>query len=146
MLLNYKTKYIDKCVNLLLEVFTSPPFNYEGLNKRNIFKYLTDLANTPNFIGMLYFEEGKLLGFCFGTLNNYFFSNMYEIKEIAVSLNYQGKGLGSKMLELIEKELRAKGVAIITLSTNREIEAFKFYKKNGFSVSENAVHLNKYIK
>ena len=58
--------------------------------------------------------------------------NKIRVIEIAVSEQYQRKGIGTKMIERIKKVAEAKGINKITLRTSSDETAFMFYQKLGF--------------
>jgi len=146
MLLNYNKKYRNICLKLFLNVFRSEPWNYSHLEDEKMALYFEDMENTPNFKGFIYMEQETIQAFCFGIMSSYFGATTFDIKEIVVDVNAQGKGIGSKMLCDIERDLRKIDVSAITLMTRKEIAAFKFYDKNGYDVSEGAVVMSKFIK
>ena len=58
----------------------------------------------------------------------------FWIQGIAVKGDMQGKGIGNKLLEHIEKYGREKGVKYITLNTGfKRTAAHAFYERNGYS-------------
>jgi len=138
----YTPEHIETCVSLFFDVFTSAPFNFQ-IPKNNMRRYLTDISNTPGFKGYLYFSGYRLVGLCFGTVLSYFQTTTYDIKEIAITKQLQGEGVGKGFLGEIEKDLDATGVKAITLSTQKTIRAFEFYEKNGFTISEQTVYMSK---
>jgi|GEM_PF-73270 len=58
----------------------------------------------------------------------------FWIQGIAVRGDLQGKGIGTKLLEHIEKYAKKKGVGYITLNTGfKRTAAHAFYERNGYS-------------
>ena len=57
-----------------------------------------------------------------------------QIRYMAVADRYQGQGLGSKIVEELEKIALKKGVKSVILQARNN--AVKFYEKNGFEVVE----------
>ncbi len=146
MIIKYTNEYLDECVNLFSDIFINEPWNYQWMTKENVLRYFKDLENTPCFIGTIFFIDNILSGFCFGVTNNYFGGNIFEIKEIAVKRELQGKGYGNIMISEIECFLKKSyQVEMITLFTQMELPAYKFYLKNGFTAPEGAVFMSKVI-
>ncbi len=53
---------------------------------------------------------------------------------VAVHPDYQGRGLGRKLMALAEKEARRMGFTTVTLYTNEHmIENLELYKKLGYT-------------
>ena len=136
---------IDKAAEVLIRVFEAPPFSYGFLSKGKIVSYLSDIRNTPGFVGYV-LEDGSETGaYCFGLLCDYFAAPYYEIKEIFVRPDYQGRGVGSFFLGKIEEDVKKLGARTISLNTSDRIPACSFYLKNGYDISEAAVHMYKQL-
>ena len=71
--------------------------------------------------------------------------NSNEINRLFVLPEYQGKGIGTSLLLEVEKYIKEKGLAGITLSTNKYAPAPKFYEKNGFTVCGHVIFMAKEI-
>lgn len=56
---------------------------------------------------------------------------------------FQKKGYGSLLLTEVEKYITEKGLAGITLSTNKYAPAPHFYSKNGFMNCEHVIFMAK---
>jgi len=119
-----------KYAELYVELFNAEPWNdkwtVETANKR-----LEDIYNTPNFVGMKFLENGVIKGAIFGNCQQWYEGKHYSLMEMFVSLELQGKGIGSSLMTALEKELKPLGVHTIILFTSRD-ETDAFYKKQGF--------------
>jgi GNAT superfamily N-acetyltransferase len=60
----------------------------------------------------------------------------YYIDEFCVSYNSQGKGYGSQFLELVDADIKSRGMNAIILNTSQDVPAYDFYLKNGFTADE----------
>jgi len=61
-------------------------------------------------------------------------SEQFWIQGIAVKDGMQGNGIGTKLLDYIEKYGKKKGVSYITLNTGfKRTAAHAFYERNGYS-------------
>ncbi len=61
---------------------------------------------------------------------------VYEIQELIVTASYQGRGLGSLLIEALQSELKDKDVKSIEVTSNkRRKEAHAFYEAMGFKNS-----------
>lgn len=65
------------------------------------------------------------------------------VEEMFVEPELQGKGYGSRLLKQVEKYITERGLAGMTLSTNRYAPAPMFYKKNGFTDCEHILFMCK---
>lgn len=145
MLLPMRKNEIERCSQLYMEVFHSPPWHYDWITKEGTVRYFTDLYRTPGFRGFTYKVAGELTGLCMGCIFDYFTAPQYEIKEFAVSPARQRLGIGGLMLEALEDCLAQEKVAFITLMSDRHIPAFAFYQKHGFMLHDENIFMSKSI-
>jgi ribosomal protein S18 acetylase RimI-like enzyme len=59
-----------------------------------------------------------------------------QVRFMAVAKNYQGKGLGEKILTQLELVAKEKQLAKIELQAREN--AVKFYEKNGYSIVQSS--------
>lgn len=86
-------------------------------------------------------------GLCAFTVGYEFTKNWGHISRVAVDPDFQGQGLGYKIvLEQINKMLK-KGIKLITVeNVSTNLKAENLYKKTGFYIIEDINILNLYIK
>lgn len=59
-----------------------------------------------------------------------------QIEGVRIAADHRGRGLGSVMLDLLEKHLRGLGCGLMQFTTNRQRnEALSFYEQRGFEPS-----------
>lgn len=143
MIEDYSASYKNVCIDMFLDIFSNTPFNYKWLNYNNILRYFTDLENTPNFKGFIYFLDNQPVAFCLGVISDYFNTPKYHINEIFVKRQLQNSGIGSDMLDKIQSELFSYDISVIELSTSISKPAFNFYLNNGFVKSNDTVYMIK---
>lgn len=97
--------------------------------------YLQDFFEQKKFVGYVYEEQGEVLGcilahrrICGLCLN-----------EMAVLPGHQGRGIGSQLLNALNRYSRENDLAGIVLYTSRYAPAAAFYEKHGFMLSEGTV-------
>ena len=62
-----------------------------------------------------------------------------DVGQFAVEPEYQGRGIGSRLLETVEARARAKGVAELALNTAEQaLDLIAFYERRGFRFVETA--------
>ncbi len=143
-MVKYSKTSRDVYIDIYCEAFRNPPYNYDWLKREKIERYFCDLEDTPNFSGFAYVER-KVLAVCLGTMNDYFLLNKYYIKELVVRPEFQNKGVGTKMMLLMESYLKKNNVSAIDLLTSNDEGLLHYYKKNGFKVSENSAYMIKLL-
>ena len=80
------------------------------------------------------FEGERLLGYVEGAPEGW--NNRYRISNICIfEENARGKGLGTLLMQAIQRAAEAAGAWMIVLETQTCNEnAIAFYKRNGFSI------------
>lgn len=136
---------LEKCVFLFIDVFSKDPWNdrwsYEGARD-----YLSDIVETPGFIGVIAEKENNIVGFMFGHRKRWWKGHEYFIHEMCVDSNSQRVGIGTEIMNYLERLLPDKGISNIVLLTNRGIPAEKFYHKKDFREISRIVFLAKHIR
>lgn len=132
--------------DLYYKVFSSPQWGFDWLDKEKVYRYFTDLLNTPRFVGYIYNSQEEPVGACLGTVSDYFNTVQYYIKELFIVPQLQNKGIGSIFLSEAEKELAELGVDNMTLFSAKSIPAYSFYHKNGYVDSKDSVFMIKFMK
>jgi len=133
MLLEFRKKDLNACAKIFTAAFQAPPIGYDWLTIEKARRYLHDLTRKPGFLGFTYFAEESVVAFCFGIIDDYFLKTQYEIEEVAVLPLYHRHGVGSAMLSAVEDQLTKRNVAFVHLRTSRNIPAYDFYVRNGYT-------------
>lgn len=123
----------DEIKELFKSVFTAPPWNDDWSDERQLDEHLKDLmgARTPLAFGL--FEEETLIGLSLGYIKHWYAGTEYVIDELCIRPEKQRSGYGTAFLAQIEAELQNRGVHTIFLTTERNVPAFAFYCKLGFT-------------
>ena len=90
--------------------------------------------------------DGELAAAALGSVRHWWEGTNYNIEEFFIAPNLQGQGLGTRFMELIEEDIKKRGLAGIFLQTDSDKPAYRFYKKNGFSDLGTHVSLYKGMK
>ncbi len=104
-------------------------------NFKKLYKTWVDNSVNKKFADdvVLYKNGNKTIGFVTYKIH----SNYATIGLIAVSFDFQGKGIGGKMLRFVENKLLDKGIFELKIPTQLEnVEACAFYAKQGYSICE----------
>ena len=123
---------LKSCSELYASVFSGEPWN-EPWTSKLAYDRLLNFYNTPGFEGVFVSIEAKLVGLALGNIEPFHFGPMFNLHEVCVSENYQGKGAGTKMLSYLESMLNDKSTKCIYTDTDTRYAAAEFYLKNGFS-------------
>ena len=95
-------------------------------------EFFGELLEEPTAFGA--FEGERLLGYVEGAPEGW--NNRYRISNICIfEENARGKGLGTLLMQAIQRAAEAAGARMIVLETQTCNEnAIAFYKRNGFSI------------
>lgn len=125
-------KDFDAIKKLFKEVFMAPPWNDDWSDENQLNEYLLDLMEVrTSLVYGLYVKE-VLTGVSIGNIRHWWGGTEYHIEELFIKTSEQGKGLGTKFVDMIEAAIPAKGAKQIFLQTETTVPAYEFYKKRGF--------------
>lgn len=145
-LISLDKSYLSAIADLYREAFMGEPWNDDWSDRIQLEAYIKDVAG--DFEGLNYglLIEGKLAAVSLGTVRHWWEGTNYNIEEFCVDPKLQGKGLGSRFMDMIENEVRAKGFAGIFLQTDKDKPSYRFYLKNGYNDLNLHVSLYKSVK
>lgn len=123
----------EEMKELFRSVFMAPPWNDDWSDRSQLDEYLRDLTEGRGVTSLGLYEDDKLTGISLGRIKHWYTGTEYCIDELCVKTDRQGKGLGTQFIALIEKYLLERGIGTIYLETGRDVPAFTFYKKQGFT-------------
>ena len=122
---------IAACADILCAVYNNELWQCRW-EKDTAVAYLTDFFSMSKFVGYVVEDEGKLIGGLFAHEKVWWNNSEVFIEEMFIRPDAQRKGYGSLLMAQVEAYVKAKGLAGITLSTNRYAPAPAFYRKHGF--------------
>ena len=149
MIIEYDKKYDEHIKDLLVELQEHiQNIDLEGYNiltdefRESYFLKTMDEIKKCNGKILIYKEENNIVGLVIGLINNDA-EETYEFKapkrgritELIVSKNNRSSGIGTKLLNAMENDLKSIGCKDILLGVFAYNEsAIKFYEKNGYHV------------
>ncbi|WP_088835148.1 GNAT family N-acetyltransferase [Paenibacillus tyrfis] len=139
--LNYDM--LDDCVDLFIDTFSKAPWHDVYESRKQVIDFFENYMKNNYFIGYVLKIGDELAGLCLGAKKPCLQGMEYFIDQFCVSDKFQGQGAGSKFLELIEFDIKKQEINTIVLTTSKGFPSEKFYIKNGFKTSANAILLAK---
>lgn len=134
---------LEECTKLYTYVFNGEPWN-DGWEEEDARERLSDIFSNRKFVGIgIYDEEQNIIGFLAGYTEKWLNNNHFNLNEMCVKSELQGKGIGSKLLKELEVLCNKNNTNRIYLLTAREGKAEAFYKKNGFYVSPKMIMMSR---
>ena len=137
-----KQSDLSACADILCNVYNNDLWRCRW-EKNTAEAYLSDFFHMAKFVGFVIELEGEIFGGIFAREKIWWNNSEIFVEEMFVRPDRQGQGHGSQLLKRMEDHVRERGLAGITLSTNRYAPASAFYRKNGFVDCEHVLYMAK---
>jgi len=115
--------------------FSGEPWN-DHWKVEDAIIHVSELLESKQAYGLEYLIDGKVVGFILGTSMLFHYGRTFEINDLAVAPEYQGHGIGARLLEICLAHLRERGICGVHLITTQEGVLPAFYQKFGFKKEE----------
>lgn len=133
---------IAPCAKILCRVYNNELWQCHWTDQTAA-EYLTDFFVLKKFVGYVLEDENEIIGGIFAHEKVWWNNSEIFVEEMFIKPEQQRKGYGSMLIKQIEKYVTEKGLAGITLSTNKYAPAPVFYRKNGFADCEHVLFMAK---
>lgn len=111
-----------------------------------VYSRVFEVLGSPDSYCMIAEDGEKAVGFAMGRFETFYELIAYNLVEIIVASEYQKKGVGTKMMQELEKRVKEAGAALIQLvSVNDEMHEH-FYGKLGYKDATNLKLKSKSLK
>ena len=128
-----KKEDLERIAEIYKKEYSKEPYN-EKWKKKNALDMVEGQFEGSNVLIAL--QEEKVIGFISFTSFPWEQSYKGYIMDFAVDSEFQGEGVGTKLMEETEKKLKTEGVKSIALNSHLRSDAFEFYKKRGYERNE----------
>ena len=145
MIRRFQKHDLTGCAAVFQSAFGAAPWN-ENWTQQLAETRIAELTGTNLSVGFVYEENGAVLGFAAGRAVTYLYGRECVIDEFCVSVEAQGRGVGSAMLRQIADEMRREGCVSIVLQTTRGYPSEAFYLKNGFQHSPDMITMYRSLR
>jgi len=145
-LIELKESDLPRMAELYREAFAGRPWNDDWSDANQLSEYMKDISKAYHALNYGLLMDGKLVGMSVGKISHWWEGTNYNIEELCISPSYQGQGIGSRFLALIEQRVREMGLAGIFLQTDHDKPSYRFYHKNGFQDLDMHVSLYKSVR
>ncbi len=96
----------------------------------------------PGCVGLVTVNDG-IVAFAIGYQEPTDVGDVYHLSIFCVRPDVQRTGVGSRLLRTLEDRLRESGVKTVYLGTNKGTPAEAFYRKHGYTVSEEEIEMSR---
>ncbi|QEH69796.1 GNAT family N-acetyltransferase [Cellulosilyticum sp. ST5] len=134
---------LDACVDLFIETFSKAPWNDVYESRNQVVTFFENHMDNNYFVGYVGIIDDEVVALSVGMKKPWINGMEYYIDEFCVSTKWQGQGIGSVFISLIEVDIKAQGMNGMMLNTEKNYPSRTFYEKNGFSVIEDLIILVK---
>jgi len=141
----FRDAHLGKVADIIVNVTSKEPWNAKWPSEHLVLDYINDLTKYPNFKGFVSIVDQKVVGVLLGHWKRWGNSKEYFIDIICVDSGYQGKGIGTKLLEALSHYLREQKIKYISGLTNLDYDSGMFFKANGFTESDYLTYIIKRI-
>ena len=131
---------------LFKKAFAGDPWHDDRSDRTQLLEYIKEISNGYNALNYGLVCDRKLIAMSVGMIRHWWEGTNYNIEELCVDPDCQGQGVGTRFMNLIEEEIKKKGLHGIFLQTDDDKPSYKFYMKNGFANLETHVSLYKRVK
>lgn len=108
-------------------------------------KRIRQVMTREDAFGLLLEEDGRLLGFAMGYFEEYADCAAYDLVEIVIAGEEQDRGLGTAFMEELERQVKARGGAMVQLQSVNDGKHAHFYGKLGYQDAESLVLKCKFL-
>ena len=134
----------EEILKLYVKSFRMEPWNEEWTLDMAYMR-INDYLQNPMAIGYEAHQDGTIVGFLMGYMTSYLGVKEFHIQDFVISVDFSRMGLGSKMLSLVQQDVKRRGIEAINLLTLRDPRTVGFYNKNGYEINSNLMFMNKSI-
>ena len=145
MIREYHPDDLQACVDLLIEVYAGEPWHcYWTIETAT--RYLNEFLSNDNFVGFVIDENASIAGAMFAHRKTWWTEDELFVDELYVASQLQRHGHGGRLLVHAESYAKARGLAGLTLLTNRYMPATAFYTRHGYLQAEHVIFMYKELK
>jgi aminoglycoside 6'-N-acetyltransferase I len=138
-----KRKDYKEISKIYKEEFSKPPYNEpwtekKALKKIKLFSKYCDIFKITN--------EKDIIGFIIVNPHQFFPGKIAFGEEMAIQKDFQGKGIGTKVLKEIFKIYKKRGFEDFKEIALKKAKALELYKKIGFKIDNEELIIYKNLK
>lgn len=134
---------IDLVVPLYIEHYNT----HEGgsWTLETTYKRIHQVWSREDSLCMILEQGGEVIGFAMGYFEQYDDIQAYDLVEIVIAHEHQGKGIGTEFMGLIESKVKDLGGAMIQLQAVNGDMHNRFYGKLNYQDCNNLVLKSKWL-
>ncbi len=134
-------EHLDECAHLFMTAFNAEPWN-DSYTLDTAKKQLDWHLKVPGCVGLVSVNDG-IVAFAVGYREPTDVGDVFHLSIFCVRPDVQRTGVGTRLLHTLENCLREIGVKTVYLGTNKGTPAEAFYRKHGYTVSEEEIEMSR---
>ncbi|MTI88440.1 MAG: GNAT family N-acetyltransferase [Balneolaceae bacterium] len=123
----------------IVDLFARDPMGQdEPLDEEVRVDMIAEMKKIPTTMTYIAYMGEKALGIvtCFTGFSTFTASKVFKIHDVAVHPDARGMGVGTKLLETVEREAEEMGCSKITLEVREDNPARRLYEKKGYEYGD----------
>lgn len=136
-------KDIDRVVPLYMDYYNI--HENSMWTQETTYKRIHQVFSREDSLCFIFEKNDEVIGFIMGYFEQYDDLKAYDLVEIVIVYPYQNKGIGTKCMLELEKQVKEAGGAMIQLQAVNDEMHEKFYSKLEYKDATNLVLKSKWI-
>ena len=125
-------EHIERYGEIYAAAFSGPPW-HDPWKAEDAATHVREIMASGQSWGLECVVSGAVAGFLLGASMLFHYGRVFEINDLAVAPECQGRGLAAMLLERCKRDMKARGMAGINLITESGGVLPAFYASHGFS-------------
>ncbi|ELY5939362.1 GNAT family N-acetyltransferase [Cronobacter malonaticus] len=137
--------HITACAHLYCKVYKEAPW-FEKSELEPVIAFIREHLNNNYFRGYIARHDDNIVAVSIGFRKPWPGGVEYYIDEFFVDPGYQGKGVGSALMNFIADRSLHEGLNAMILNTHKAYPSDFFYRKNGFDGHQGLIILSRTLE
>ena len=135
-------KNIARYGEIYAAAFSGDPWN-DPWGPEDATIHIKELLESKNAYGLECVVDGEIAGFILGTSMLFHYGRTFEINDLAVSPEYQKKGIAKQLMDKLLGDIKEQGMVGVHLITAGNTFLTDFYGQYGFREEKRVILMGK---
>ena len=135
-------KNIARYGEIYAAAFSGDPWN-DPWGPEDAMIHIKELLESKNAYGLECVVDGEIAGFILGTSMLFHYGRTFEINDLAVSPEYQKKGIAKQLMDKLLGDIKEQGMVGVHLITAGNTFLTDFYGQYGFREEKRVILMGK---
>lgn len=134
---------IERVIPFFIEYYNADGDNW---TQQTVYRRIWQVLGSPDSYCLVAEYEGEAVGFAMGRFEQFWDLVAYNLVEILLAREYQGRGLGTAFMLELECRVKDKGASLMQLESVKDEMHDHFYGKLGYYDSKNLCLKGKFLR